>query len=78
MAHLYGRYHVGETAGDVHQFPFGYVRVFGGRVEHEQPPGRKPHHAEQPRAVEHVRPAPPFHDEPAQWVRDGHADRAAF
>lgn len=78
LRYLYGGHHVSETAGDVDELAFGYVRVLGGCVVHAQPPGQKPNYADQPRAVEHVRPAPVFQHVPAERERDRHADRTAF
>jgi len=78
QTHLDGGHDVGEAAVDGQQFVLRYVRMLGGRVVYEQPPSQIPHHADGARTVEHGRPSPPFHQESAERVRDGHADRAAF
>jgi len=79
-AHTYldGGHYVRQAAGDVHELQLRNVRMLRGRVVHEQPPRQKPHHADHARDVEHVRPAPSLQYEPAERVRDGHADRTTF
>jgi len=76
--YLDGRHHVCEAVGDVRELELCYVRMLRGSVVHEQPPRQEPQHADQSRAIEHVRPTPSFQYVSAERVRGGHTDRATF